>query len=723
MAEATKKVLSNDVLRKEPRRDSDSVLSPAGEELQVQAGEVVNTGTKPSQDEVLPERTITWVFVEATGGQFQDLRKGFLSSGNLVATETSVPRGEVAQIFPEQVDREDFASTCYLQAMLNETNPAYLYALAFALSGDQWSATEVKTNDPADAPAFGAFRFPKETWQLLLSEPDATGILPDDIKFPEVQCIVAAILAAESAPLLETLITDRGLSAVDLFLAHLFADNKGFGSDAAAMILQAEKDNKTQPSEAVIKAIYPDSAARAAFFKRNANIFKEDGSATIEQALAACATKLESGFDVVRKLSDDIEADVFGDSIPSKSTAPILGGGGDDHTGTSAGGGASGATGTVTGAGGGASGATGTATGAGGGASRAAATVTSVNNGIDRRQFLDELKNPAIVKKSADMVKGEVGWSAPHNTKIVQLETAFNRAMARGHSLAQALLSTSEDGRRGYYQGGRNGTYSRPVTTAEFEDFKKTILPELVAGSNKSEELLGFIATGNASPPTSTAQFRRGTQGGDLPTALPGHPESYFHEPPFLFPFKRLQGGESIPLPSGLSSSGPTGPSDPGEPPEHMDGDTEGDGPSGGKFNVKANTPIAPQGDRVTITLKNRAKVTVNKTVAEQFRGFFNDLIKFGAPVRGLGGFGVRGNPSQHPIGFAVDWAQHSRDVVDADVRKWVDSNRDTLKKLERRWGMSGGENWHNADTGHFSVERILGEQHLTASKKASDGG
>ena len=180
-------------------------------------------------------------------------------------------------------------------------------------------------------------------------------------------------------------------------------------------------------------------------------------------------------------MADEIEADVFGDSIPSKPTDPILGGVGGD-----------------------------------GGDGGTAGTVTGVKNGIDRRQFLDELKNPAIVKKSADMVKGEVGWSAPHNTKIVQLETAFNRAMARGQSLAQALLSTSEDRRRGYYQGGPNGTYSRPVTSAEFEDFKKTILPELLAGSNKSEELLGFIATGNASPSMSDRAVRQGTQGGDF---------------------------------------------------------------------------------------------------------------------------------------------------------------------------------------------------------------
>ncbi len=347
-------------------------------------------------------------------------------------------------------------------------------------------------------------------------------------------------------------------------------------------------------------------------------------------------------------------------------------------------------------------------------------TVTGLPNGIDRSQFAGELENPAIVKKLADMVKGEVGWNAPDGTKMVQLETPFNRAMARGHSLQQALWSTSEAGNRGYYQGGPNGTYSRPVTAAEFVDFKQNFLPKIVAGSNECQTLCGFVATGNASPPTSTAQYAKGTLGHDLPSGMPGHPESYFAEPPFKFPFKRLKGGESIALPSELVP--PAAPPPAGEPPEHMEGDIEGHGPSGGKFNVPAGTPIAPQSEHETATLSNGAEVNVNKAVAQQFQGFFNDLIKAGAPVRDLGGFGMRPNASEHPIGYAVDWAQKSRNVVAADVRIWINQNLDTLKKLERRWGLSGGENWSNPDTGHFSVERVLGPQHLAASLKASTG-
>jgi hypothetical protein len=680
MPDTFMKLKATQPLLEEPRDDSDQVVLD-GVPLRVFGGEKVKTGAKDSATEQVGSNLIHWIFVEATSGANIDKRKGFVDDNFLAAEATDIPVVESFNPFPTHVDREDFASTCYLQAMLNGTNPAYLYALAFTLSGDQWSATDVQSSDPANASAFGVFRFPTKTWESLISEPEATNILLEQIKFPDVQCIVAAIVAAKSANLLTATITDRELNSIDLLLAHLCADTKGFGSVAAAMILQAQKNDKKQSAETVFKDIYEDTDTRKAFFKRNASIFKADGSATIEKALAACVQKMDAGFAEVRKLAGEADSDVFGDGIPAKPTDPILGGA--DNA----------------------------------GAGQATQVVIGVSNGIDRRQFLEELKNPAIVKKLADMVKGEVGWSAPHDTKIVQLETAFNRAMARGHSLAQALLSTSEDSVRGYYQGGTNGTYSRPVTATEFEDFKKNFLPEIVAGSNRSNALLGFVATGNASPPTSTAQFAKGTQGGNLDTAVPGHPESYFFEPPFRFPFKELQGGESIQLTTRPSSTGSV---DHGEPPEQMDGDTEGSGPVGGKFNVPAGTPISPPSDRQTITLSNGEKVTINKAVAAQFLGFFNDLVKFGAPVRGLGGFGLRGNPSEHPRGFAIDWAQHSRDVVDADVRQWIDGHREVLKKMERRWGMSGGENWHNPDTGHFSIERIFGEQHLKASKDAS---
>ena len=52
-----------------------------------------------------------------------------------ILKESLVPVLHGFQPFSTQVNKEDFANTCYLQATLNGTNPAYLYALAFALSG------------------------------------------------------------------------------------------------------------------------------------------------------------------------------------------------------------------------------------------------------------------------------------------------------------------------------------------------------------------------------------------------------------------------------------------------------------------------------------------------------------------------------------------------------------------------------------------------------------
>jgi hypothetical protein len=54
-------------------------------------------------------------------------------------------------------------------------------------------------------------------------------------------------------------------------------------------------------------------------------------------------------------------------------------------------------------------------------------------------------------------------------------------------------------------------------------------------------------------------------------------------------------------------------------------------------------------------------------------------------------------------------------------VRQWIDSHREVLRKLERRWGLSGGENWTDKDTGHFSIERIFGDAHLKAARMASE--
>ena len=80
---------------------------------------------------------------------------------------------------------------------------------------------------------------------------------------------------------------------------------------------------KSQSAATVFTPIYPDSAARTAFFKRNESIFNANGSATIEQVIARCMTKMAAGFDEVRKMAGEVDADVFGDSVPDKPNDPI----------------------------------------------------------------------------------------------------------------------------------------------------------------------------------------------------------------------------------------------------------------------------------------------------------------------------------------------------------------------------------------------------------------
>lgn len=323
MPEVIRKLRTTQALREQPQLAPATpvFLTPAEEEfLEIVKGEKVKTGNKVDVPETVGGETFKWIFVEAIDGAHVDKRKGYVPDAALDREDAAIEMPGAFQPFPAEVEKEAFADACYVQAELSETNPAYLYALAFAQSGGQWSATHVETNHAANAPAVGVFGFSKDTWATLLNLADAGNLTAAHIKFPTVQCVMAAILAAKSASLLKGLITDRALSAVDLYLAHLFADDNSFGSNAAAKILQAEKDNKDQPSGNVINQIYQDPADRTAFFARTTAIFN-GGNATIAQALATCASKLDAGFAQVKQLASEIK-----DSIPSDSDGPVFNG-------------------------------------------------------------------------------------------------------------------------------------------------------------------------------------------------------------------------------------------------------------------------------------------------------------------------------------------------------------------------------------------------------------
>jgi spore germination cell wall hydrolase CwlJ-like protein len=320
-APVTKKVLANQPLLAEPRDDSDQVVLN-GAPLRVFAGEKVDAGAKDSVDEKIHDTlTITWIFVEAISGANVNERKGFVDDRFLVDETEEVPVPGGFKRFPEKPGKDEFADACFVQAELNKTNPAYLFALAFAQSGAQWTANEVTITDPAGAPALGVYQFTQATSDELRKLAELNDIAASEIRFPTAQCVVAAVLASKSADLLKGLITDRGLSAVDLYLAHMFVDDKTFGSNAAMKILEAEKADPKQKSADVIAAhIYPDAGIRTAFLARNKDIFKPDGSATIEEALKTCSDKLAAGFAEAKKVAEDLQK-----SIPLDVNDPIFG--------------------------------------------------------------------------------------------------------------------------------------------------------------------------------------------------------------------------------------------------------------------------------------------------------------------------------------------------------------------------------------------------------------
>lgn len=152
-------------------------------------------------------------------------------------------------------------------------------------------------------------------------------------------------------------------------------------------------------------------------------------------------------------------------------------------------------------------------------------------NGIDRSQFRSELEqNPALVQRMADMVKGEVGFNDPKKATI-QLETAFNRAQARGIPLDQALLSVADNAKKGYYA---SDTYSKPASPDEVASFQQNILNPVLSGSDEGTRTFGFTPTGNASEGNNKFASSRAAQGlyanSSWYSGVPGHGEMYATE-------------------------------------------------------------------------------------------------------------------------------------------------------------------------------------------------
>jgi hypothetical protein len=167
--------------------------------------------------------------------------------------------------------------------------------------------------------------------------------------------------------------------------------------------------------------------------------------------------------------------------------------------------------------------------------------------GIDRSQFRIEIASePELITKMTHMVFGEVGREAPLPVKIIQLETAFNRAQARGQTLAHVLLSVKESPRDGYYAVDTYCAAAEP-SSDDVETFRKTVLAAVLHGSNLSDVGFGPM-TGNASADVAAHQFAKGDPGYQLQAG-----DAYFREGPFINHFPEI----SSTAMAGLGLDGP----------------------------------------------------------------------------------------------------------------------------------------------------------------------
>lgn len=148
---------------------------------------------------------------------------------------------------------------------------------------------------------------------------------------------------------------------------------------------------------------------------------------------------------------------------------------------------------------------------------------------FDRSIFYEELKrNPALITRLNTIVNGEVGHNAPLDRKLVQLETVFNRAAARGQTIEKVTREYTGPGSDGYYPRSTfvNGA---PRSQNEANAFNEQVLKPVLAGSDRSTELLGFAATGNASGGVAArgkgTRYVRHADMGD-----PKNPETYVQE-------------------------------------------------------------------------------------------------------------------------------------------------------------------------------------------------
>jgi hypothetical protein len=99
-----------------------------------------------------------------------------------------------------------------------------------------------------------------------------------------------------------------------------------------------------------------------------------------------------------------------------------------------------------------------------------------------------------------------------------------------------------------------------------------------------------------------------------------------------------------------------------------------------------------------TVRSKTGATAHVADDAASRFQCLIDRLDGSGYPIKFMGGFGPRGNPSKHPSGHALDVNQFARNVMRPHIPSGATAYAEAC-------GLFHGALWSGSpDAGHFEV-------------------
>jgi hypothetical protein len=223
-----------------------------------------------------------WIRVRVLGSN--PTREGFIHLSDVAEQQVDTA-----------IDADRFILAVAQSARSSESNPFYLYALAFAESGITNSASPV-----AASTATGPFRFTAARWSTLVQKYGEDEQITEDDRFNAFKQVVIAAL--ESGNAIKSLAQLLGgfAHANELYLVHILGD------DPATVVLTLAKTAPETPVDVPLRQRLSQNDVDLLLTSYPTLLRKGGNVATISEALDAAASALQPGLDKAATLTDQL---------------------------------------------------------------------------------------------------------------------------------------------------------------------------------------------------------------------------------------------------------------------------------------------------------------------------------------------------------------------------------------------------------------------------------